>query len=157
MGIVQEYREARRDEDRARLRRAIALRAMVASGMTQQQIAQELGVSQSAVSQQVKSVPDLSQVESSALLAAAAPVLRAVATAQGYTDLAVFGSIARREARPDSDIDLIVRAPAGTSSFGFVRFKGLLEEILGRPIDLVGYGGLTPGLDDDIRRDAVLL
>ncbi|MEU0313570.1 hypothetical protein [Nocardioides sp. NPDC006273] len=33
----------------------------------------------------------------------------------------------------------------------------VLEQILGREIDLVDYGGLKPRLDDDIRRDAVLL
>jgi predicted nucleotidyltransferase len=50
-----------------------------------------------------------------------------------------------------------VQAPEGTSSFGFIRFQQLLERILGRQIDLVEYGGITPRLDDDIRREAVLL
>lgn len=61
------------------------------------------------------------------------------------------------EARPDSDIDLIVEAPAGTSSFDFIRFKLLIERVLGREVDLVDYGGLKPRLDDDIRREAVTL
>ncbi|WP_456695508.1 nucleotidyltransferase family protein [Aeromicrobium sp. P5_D10] len=69
----------------------------------------------------------------------------------------MFGSVARGEARQDSDIDLIVEAPAGTSSFEFVRFKQLIEQVLGREVDLISYGGLTPTKDDDIRRDAVLL
>ena len=49
-----------------------------------------------------------------------------------------------------------MQAPEGTSSFGFIRFQQLLEQVLGREIDLVEYGGLTPRLDDDIRREAVL-
>ena len=65
--------------------------------------------------------------------------------------------MARREAGQDSDIDLLVEAPEGTSSFGFIRFKQLFEQVLGRQIDLVDYGGLKPRLDDDIRREAVLL
>jgi len=69
----------------------------------------------------------------------------------------VFGSIARGEARQDSDIDLLVDAPPGTSSFEFTRFKQLIEQVLGREIDLISYGGMKPKLDDDIRRDAVLL
>lgn len=69
----------------------------------------------------------------------------------------MFGSVARREAGQDSDIDLLVEAPEGTSSFEFIRFKELLERVLGRKVDLVDYGGLKPKLDDDIRRDAVLL
>jgi len=65
--------------------------------------------------------------------------------------------VARGEARPDSDVDLLVEAPEGTSSFGFIRFKQLIEQVLGRQIDLVDYEGLKAELDDDIRRDAVLL
>lgn len=54
MVLLAEYRDARRDEDRARARRALALRAMVADGLSQREIAEQLGVSQSAVSQQLK-------------------------------------------------------------------------------------------------------
>lgn len=79
-----------------------------------------------------------------------------MAAEHGYTRLAVFGSVARHRARPDSDIDLIVEAPGGTSSFDFIRFRQLIEQVLGREIDLVEYGGLKPRLDDDIRREAVL-
>lgn len=157
MTLLAEYRGARRDEDVARLRRVLALRAMVATGMSQRQIAEAVGVSQSAVSQQLKYAPELAGVHPEVLLDAAGPVLRSLAGEQGYSRLAVFGSVARCEARPDSDIDLLVEAPEGTSSFGFVRFKRLLEQVLGREIDLVEYGGLKPDLDDDILREAVLL
>ena len=157
MTLLAEYRDARRNEDIARLRRAIALRAMLATGMSQRQIAEALGISQPAVSQQVKFSPDLMGVHPEVLLQAAAPVLKALAAEHGYTGLAAFGSVGRRRARQDSDIDLLVEAPGGTSSFGFIRFKQLIERVLGREIDLVDYGGLKPGLDDDIRREAVLL
>lgn len=60
-------------------------------------------------------------------------------------------------ASPDSDIDLIVESPPGTSSFEFDRFKQMLAKVLGRAVDLIEYGGLKPRLEDDIRRDAVLL
>ena len=157
MTLLAEYRDARHDEDVARLRRGIALRAMVATGLSQRQIADALGISQPAVSQQLRSAPDLQGVHPEELLKAAAPVLTALAAERGYERLAVFGSVARREARQDSDIDLIVDAPAGSSSFEFVRFKQLIEQVLGREVDLISYGGLTPTTDDDIRRDAVLL
>lgn len=157
MTLLAEYRVARRDECVARLRRGIALRAMVATGLSQRQIADALDISQPAVSQQLRSAPDVQSVHPEELLEAAAPVLTALAAERGYARLAVFGSVARREARQDSDIDLIVDAPAGTSSFEFVRFKHLIEQVLGREVDLISYGGLTPTMDDDIRRDAVLL
>lgn len=157
MSFLEEYRQARRDEDVARLRRLLALRAMIAAGMTQRQIAEELGITQPAVSQQLKFASQLNQAHPQTLIEAAAPILKALAADHGYTRLAVFGSVARHHARPDSDIDLIVEAPAGTSSFAFIRFHQLIERVLGREVDLIDYGGLKPGIDDDIRREAVLL
>lgn len=157
MTLAAEYRDAQRDENGARLRRVIALRAMAATGMSQQQIGRALGISQPAVSQQLRNAPDLRDVRPEELLDAAAPVLKVLAVEFGYLRLAVFGSVARGEAGQDSDIDLLVDAPQGTSSFAFIRFKGLIEKVLGREIDLISYGGLNATLDDDIRRDAVLL
>jgi uncharacterized protein len=157
MTLLAEYRDAQREEGLARLRRALALRAMVATGMSQRQVAEALGISQPAVSQQLKFAPELDGVHPEVLLDAAAPILKEVAAELGYSGLSVFGSAARHQARPDSDIDLLVEAPAGTSTFGFIRFKQLIEQILGREIDLVERGGLKPGLDDDIRREAMLL
>ena len=83
--------------------------------------------------------------------------LQALATDLGYRRLAVFGSVARGTASPDSDIDLIAESPPGTSSFELLRFKQLIEQVLGREVDLIDYGGLKPRIDEDIRREAVLL
>lgn len=157
MSLVAQYRLAQRDQEVSRLRRVLALRAMTATGLSQRQIADALGVTQPAVSQQLRHSPDLCSVHPEILVEAAAPILREIAADRGYRDLAIFGSVARREARADSDIDLLVRAPVGTSSFDFVRFQQLIEEILGRSVDVIDYGGLRPGLDEDVRREAVLL
>lgn len=157
MALVAEYRDARREEDLARLRRHLALRAMIAAGMSQRQIADTLGISQPAVSQQLKSGNQLDAAHPQVLLDAARPALKALAAELGYARLGVFGSVARGSAGPDSDIDLIVESPAETSSFEFLRFKKLVEQVLGREVDLIDYGGLKPKLDDDIRRETVLL
>jgi predicted nucleotidyltransferase len=156
MNLVATYRNARREEGLVRLRRLLTLRAMLAEGMTQREIAEVLGVSQPAISQQLKATRDLDAVHPETLFDAAAPVLRALAEQHGYSRLAAFGSVARHEGAADSDIDLIVESPPGTSTFGFLRFKELLERVLGREIDLVDYGGLKP-MDEDIRREAVLV
>jgi len=157
MGLLDEYRAAKRDEHAARLRRGLALRAMAVTGMSQRQIADALDITQPAVSQQLKFASELDDVHPELLLEGAAPVLKALAAEHGYSRLAVFGSVARHQARKDSDIDLLVEAPEGTSSFDFVRFKQLVEQILGREVDLVSYGGLKASIDDDIRREAMLL
>lgn len=157
MARLEEYAEARCEGDSASLRRVLALRAMVARGESQPQIAEALGVSESDVSQQVISAPDLKRLDPQTLLDAGAPILKAIAEQHGYSRLAVFGSLARRQARDDSNIDLVVQAPEGTSSFGFIRLKQLMEHVLDREIDLIDYGGLQPKLDDDIAHEAVLL
>ena len=157
MILLSEYRKARRNEEVARLRRVLALRSMIASGLSQRQIAAAVGISQPAVSQQLKVAHDLNDVHPELLVDAAGPVLRALAAEHGFSRLAVFGSVARRQARADSDIDLLVESPPNTSSFEFLRFKILIEQVLGREIDLSDYKGLKPGIDDDISREAILL
>jgi|SRR5690625_3612893 len=157
MSLVVEYQSARTSEHLARVRRTIALRTLVAIGMTQREIASKTGVSQPAISQQLKSGADLRSEDPDALLRAAAPVLKALAADRGYKDLAVFGSIARGTSHSDSDIDLLVKAPETASSFDFVEFKTMIESILDRQIDLVDYGSLKSPLDDDILHSAVHL
>jgi DNA-binding transcriptional regulator LsrR (DeoR family) len=116
MTLLAAYRGARREEDLARLRRVLALRAMAATGMSQREIAAALGITQPAVSRQLEFARDLGDVHPEELLEAAAPILKALATKHGYQRLAVFGSVARRDAGPDSDIDLIVEAPPGSQA-----------------------------------------
>lgn len=157
MGLVAEYHAAQRDEHAARLRRALALRAMAAMGMSQREIADILGITQPAVSQKLALSHDLSSVRPEALWDAAAPILNEMASARGYQRLAVFGSVARHRARADPNIDLIVEAPEGTSSLQFLGLKHLFEQVLGREVDLVDYGGLTLVVDDDVLREAVTL
>ncbi len=155
MDLLSEYRSAQEHEQLARLRRIFALRALTATGLSQRDLASTLGVSQPAISQQLRSAGPT--VHPKLLLDAATPILKAVSAAQGYTRLAVFGSVARGEAGAQSDLDLLIQPPPGTSSFDFIRFKALLEKILHCNVDLVSYGGLSPELDADIQRDAVLL
>lgn len=157
MQLLAEYQEAQREAELARLRRLLALRAMVATGMRQRQIADALGISQPAVSQQLQSSEALTDVHPEVLLEAAAPILTHIAEGRGFTRLAVFGSVARHSARQDSDIDLLVAPPPDTSIGDLLAVRDLFEQVLGRPVDLITYGGLKPGLDDDIHREAVLL
>ena len=140
-----------------RLRRLVALRAMLATGSSTDEVAAALGLSTSAVRLELGDATGLDFVHPEVLLAAASPVLRTLAESHGYDRIAVFGSAARGEAHESSDIDLLVQPPAGTSTFAFLRFKRVLERTLGAPVDLVSYGSLRPRIDDDIRRDARLL
>ena len=157
MSLVAEYRDARAHEETSRLRRMLALRALLATGSSQRDVAAKLGISQPAVSQQLKASRDLAKVHPGDLVRAAAPVLVDVARTQGFERLAVFGSVARGDARDDSDIDLLVDAPPGAAIKELLALRATFEQILGRSVDLVTYGALKPELDDDLRREAVLL
>jgi predicted nucleotidyltransferase len=56
----------------------------------------------------------------------------------GVKSLAVFGSVARGEVQPDSDVDLLIEfdPDAGVSLFQYQDFQSELEAIFGRPVDL---------------------
>jgi predicted nucleotidyltransferase len=157
MDVTGEYREARRQERLARARGQAALRALVALGVGQREIAEDLGVSQPAVSQQLRTAAKLGAAPAEFALEAAAPILKGLAADRGFTDLAVFGSVARQESHEDSDIDLLVRQPAGTTIADMTRLKDLFEHILGKKVDLITYGALKPIMDADIEREAVRL
>lgn len=157
MTLLADYRAARRTEVVARLRRALALRALVAAGTSQRDIAAALGISQPAVSQQLSTARALDEVDAETLVEAAAPVLVRIARDRGFSRLAVFGSVARGTARPDSDIDLLVEAPADATIVDVERLREAFEHVLGRSVDLVTYGGLDPSRDVDVLAEATPL
>lgn len=73
----------------------------------------------------------------------------------GVKSLAVFGSVARDEARPDSDVDLLAEFQRPFGLFKYVKLKEYLENILGCPVDLVTRDAVLEELRDDICREAV--
>ena len=75
----------------------------------------------------------------------------------GAIKAALFGSVARGEAREDSDIDILVDLPRGKSLFDLAGLKIKLEESLGREVDLVTYNSIYSGLKEHILKDQFLL
>lgn len=73
----------------------------------------------------------------------------------GIASLRVFGSYARDEARPDSDIDLLVEFVRTPGLFEFMRVKRRLEELLGRRVDLATDAALHRNMRNEILREAV--
>ncbi len=69
--------------------------------------------------------------------------------------LALFGSVLRGEARPDSDVDILVEFLPGAKSFArFLELSDLLEDILGRPVELVTPEALSPLIGPRILSEA---
>lgn len=75
----------------------------------------------------------------------------AILRANGASNPRLFGSVARGEDRPDSDIDLLVDMEAGRSLIDLISIQQALESHLGRRVDL-----LTPPALNRHMRDRVL-
>ncbi len=82
--------------------------------------------------------------------------IKALAAQYGVDNIRVFGSVARGEATPDSDIDLLVKYPEGLG-LKFVELEIKLSEMLEVPVELVTEGEVTPLLKDSIYNDARML
>jgi Predicted nucleotidyltransferases len=67
----------------------------------------------------------------------------------------LFGSVARGDARPDSDVDLLVQFAPGAKTYGrFFALAELLEERLGRRVELVTTEALSPFIGPRISAEA---
>jgi predicted nucleotidyltransferase len=75
----------------------------------------------------------------------------------GVHNVRVFGSVIRREAKPGSDLDLLVTMEPERSLLDLVGFWQDLEEALGHKVDVVTDEGLSPYLRDKILHEAVPL
>lgn len=75
--------------------------------------------------------------------------------AMGVASLMVFGSVARNEERPDSDVDMLVEFSRPTGLFGLIRLRLFLEERFGCPVDLGTPDSLRPGIREAALAEAV--
>lgn len=73
----------------------------------------------------------------------------------GAQQLALFGSAARDELRPDSDVDVLVEFDGPATFDGYFDLKDYLEQLLGRPVDLVTAKGLKPRARQHVERDLI--
>jgi predicted nucleotidyltransferase len=70
-------------------------------------------------------------------------------------DLAIFGSTARDEARPESDLDMLVTFEGPSEFDRFMDLKFYLEDMLGVQVDLVTKRALRPELRPQIEQEAI--
>ncbi|MFJ4224430.1 helix-turn-helix domain-containing protein [Microbacterium sp. NPDC089695] len=154
--------------------------ARLKSGLTQTALARLSGITQSVISEYesgrrepsftavdrllsatgfVIEVAPRSHAEQQVLehVIARASALRRALAPLGVSRIRVFGSVARREDSPSSDVDLVVDVASSVGLFDLLQMRSEAERILGRPVDLVPNEGLSPEVRSAIERDGVTL
>jgi len=80
-----------------------------------------------------------------------------IADKHGARNVRVFGSVARGEARPESDVDFLIDAGPVTSSWFPAGLVVDLQDLLGRPVEVVTENGLNPLIRERVLEEAVPL
>src|ERR1700690_2597751 len=80
-----------------------------------------------------------------------------IAAKHGAHHVRVFGSVARGQARPDSDIDLLVDLEPERSLLDHAALMIELESFLGRKVDIATERGMRPHIREHVMHDAFLL
>ena len=74
----------------------------------------------------------------------------------GVEKIGIFGSFARKEERPDSDVDILVEFRPGEKTFdNYMNCKFYLEDLFGRKVDLVTNAALKPLIRDPILQEVI--
>jgi uncharacterized protein len=71
------------------------------------------------------------------------------------SSLSIFGSVARDDARQDSDVDILVEFSRPIGLFQFIELKQRLETLLGGEVDLGTPRSLKPRIKEQVLREAI--
>jgi len=137
-----------------------------AAGISQAELSRRSGVAQPNIAAYESGRRGLSEEMFSRLVDAARPLphealaarradLVRLADRYGFENVRVFGSAARGDDRPGSDLDLLVARPAGVGLLTVAAFAAEAGDLLGVEVDVVTDGGLSA--DHEILRTAVAL
>jgi predicted nucleotidyltransferase len=76
---------------------------------------------------------------------------------QGVVHAAVFGSVARGDATPDSDVDILVEIDKQIvrTLFEYAGIQTYLEDVIGRPVDMANAARLKPHVRPSALAEAV--
>ena len=80
--------------------------------------------------------------------------IRAIAERRGARNIRVFGSVARGDDRPDSDLDLLIDLEEGRSLLDLIGIQQDLEDYLGRKVDVHTVRSLSRYFRDEVLAEA---
>ena len=81
----------------------------------------------------------------------------ALAAKYGAHNVRVFGSVARGDAGPESDIDILVNFEPGRDYFDQAGLLGDLRDLLGRPVDVIREPDLRARIKDEVLAQAIAI
>ena len=139
---------------RARAELLRAVRQAAAQGMTQTQIARQIGRSQPEVSRLLRFHGTSPLARS---LRRNADQIRRIVAEAGGSRVRVFGSVAADQDRADSDVDLLFAMDEPLSLIQLGRLEQEIAHLLGVPVDLVPESALRPDLRGRVLAEAVPL
>ena len=96
-------------------------------------------------------------MEMNDLIAEKREVILQLANKRGVRRVRIFGSVARGEPTPNSDIDFLIDMDPGRSLFDMGGFLMDLEDLLGTEVDVVTEAGLRPRIRQRVLEEAVPL
>ncbi len=156
--VVEDLAEvARRTDEVARHARAELVRAVrgaASEGVTQTEIARQIGRSQPEVSRLLRfhGTSPLGR-----RLRGNARRVRQIVAEAGGGRVRVFGSVATGQDRPDSDVDLLFTMGRPLSLMELGRLEQRLVEVIGAPVDLLPDVALRPDLRQRVLAEALVL
>ena len=80
--------------------------------------------------------------------------IRRIARKWGAEDIRLIGSVARGDARPDSDVDFLVRLEAGRTLLDLGGLQSDLQDLLGCPVDIATESGLKASFRESVMSEA---
>lgn len=83
--------------------------------------------------------------------------IQRIARKHGARNVRLFGSVARGDARPDSDVDFLIDAGPTTSAWFPAGLVLDLEDLLGRRVEVITEKGLRPELREYVLRETIPL
>jgi len=83
------------------------------------------------------------------------PKLPALAHDYKVKQLGIFGSVARKEDRAKSDVDILVDFSRSPGFFDFIRLEEYLSHLVGRKVDLVTKNAIKPVIRDEVLKEVV--
>jgi uncharacterized protein len=78
-----------------------------------------------------------------------------IATRHGARDIRIFGSVARGDSGPNSDIDILLKLDPGRSLLDIIAIQQDVEDLIGCEVDVVTEAAISAYIREEVLREAI--